>query len=192
MFELPKGRSRPPTEAPLPGDSCWAAIPRTSFDQFARHATVTRFLPLLAERFARQRQRAPAKIAGLHDDGSTTALFLCVHNAGRAQRWRSDHSTPGRGPGGGLVRRLRTRDHGQSGGNRGDGRTGRRHLTGIPRSVDRDRPPRRRGHQHGLRQRLPDLARKRYEDRVPENPAGRTSTSWSCPSPRSAGRRCTV
>jgi arsenate reductase len=57
----------------------------SSFDQFANRATVTRFLPLMAERFARQRLRALAKVEGLHDDGRPTVLFLCVHNAGRSQ-----------------------------------------------------------------------------------------------------------
>jgi hypothetical protein len=56
----------------------------TSFDQFAGRATVTKFLPLMAERFARQRLHALAKIEGLHDDGKPTVLFLCVHNAGRS------------------------------------------------------------------------------------------------------------
>lgn len=58
---------------------------RSSFDQFAGHATVTKFLPLMAERFARQRLRALAKIEGRHDDGRPTVLFLCTHNAGRSQ-----------------------------------------------------------------------------------------------------------
>jgi protein-tyrosine-phosphatase len=57
----------------------------TSFDQFADRASVTKFLPLMAERFARQRLRAMAKIEGLRDDGKPTVLFLCVHNAGRSQ-----------------------------------------------------------------------------------------------------------
>jgi arsenate reductase len=57
----------------------------TSFDQFADRATVVTFLPLMAERFARQRLRALAKVEGLHDDGKPTVLFLCVHNAGRSQ-----------------------------------------------------------------------------------------------------------
>jgi len=57
----------------------------TSFDQFADRATVTRFLPLIAERFARQRLQALAKVEGLHLDGKPTVLFLCVHNAGRSQ-----------------------------------------------------------------------------------------------------------
>ena len=57
----------------------------SSFDQFASRATVTKFLPLMAERFARQRLQALAKVEGLHDDGKPTVLFLCVHNAGRSQ-----------------------------------------------------------------------------------------------------------
>jgi arsenate reductase len=57
----------------------------TSYDQFADRATVGQFLPLLAERFARQRLRALAKVEGMHSDGLPTVLFLCVHNAGRSQ-----------------------------------------------------------------------------------------------------------
>ncbi len=57
----------------------------TSFDQFAPNAAVTRFLPLLAERFAKQRLQALAKVQGLHNHGKPTVLFMCVHNAGRSQ-----------------------------------------------------------------------------------------------------------
>jgi arsenate reductase len=57
----------------------------SSFDQFALRATVVKFLPLMAERFARQRLQALAKVEGLHDNGKPTVLFLCVHNAGRSQ-----------------------------------------------------------------------------------------------------------
>src|SRR5207344_896783 len=57
----------------------------TSYDQFASTATIPTFLPRMAERFARQRLRALAKIEGLHDDGKPTVLFLCTHNAGRSQ-----------------------------------------------------------------------------------------------------------
>ena len=56
----------------------------SSYDQFAGRATVPRFLPLLAERFARQRLRALAKVEG-SNDGKPTVLFLCTHNAGRSQ-----------------------------------------------------------------------------------------------------------
>jgi len=57
----------------------------SSYDQFASRATVTRFLPLLAERFARQRLDALARVEGLHHDGRPVVLFLCTHNAGRSQ-----------------------------------------------------------------------------------------------------------
>jgi protein-tyrosine-phosphatase len=56
-----------------------------SYDQFAERSTVPRFLPLMAERFARQRLTALAKVEGLRKDGRPTVLFLCVHNAGRSQ-----------------------------------------------------------------------------------------------------------
>jgi protein-tyrosine-phosphatase len=55
------------------------------YDQFAVRSTVARFLPLIAERFARQRLTALAKVEGLSDDGRPTVLFVCVHNAGRSQ-----------------------------------------------------------------------------------------------------------
>jgi len=57
----------------------------SSYDQFAGRASIPNFLPLLAERFARQRLRALAKVEGKHHDGKPTVLFLCTHNAGRSQ-----------------------------------------------------------------------------------------------------------
>lgn len=57
----------------------------SSYDQLAGHATIVRFLPLLAERFARQRLHALAKVEGLAHHGKPTVLFLCIHNAGRSQ-----------------------------------------------------------------------------------------------------------
>jgi arsenate reductase (thioredoxin) len=57
----------------------------SSYDQFASRSTVATYLPLIAERFARQRLRALAKVDGLHNDGKPVVLFLCVHNAGRSQ-----------------------------------------------------------------------------------------------------------
>jgi arsenate reductase (thioredoxin) len=56
-----------------------------SYDQFATRSTVPNFLPLLAERFARQRLHALARVEGHAHDGKPTVLFLCVHNAGRSQ-----------------------------------------------------------------------------------------------------------
>ncbi len=57
----------------------------SSYDQFASGSTIPNFLPLLAERFARQRLKALAKVEGKSNDGLPTVLFLCVHNAGRSQ-----------------------------------------------------------------------------------------------------------
>jgi protein-tyrosine-phosphatase len=57
----------------------------SSYDQFAGRATVPNFLPLLAERFARQRLHALARVEGRVSDGKPTVLFLCTHNAGRSQ-----------------------------------------------------------------------------------------------------------
>jgi len=57
----------------------------TSYDQFAARASIPNFLPLMAERFARQRLRALAKVEAKRSDGLPTVLFLCVHNAGRSQ-----------------------------------------------------------------------------------------------------------
>jgi protein-tyrosine-phosphatase len=57
----------------------------SSYDEFADRATVVSFLPLLAERFARQRLKALAKVEGLSSDDKPVVLFLCTHNAGRSQ-----------------------------------------------------------------------------------------------------------
>ena len=57
----------------------------TSYNEFLKTATVTTFLPLLAERFARQRLQALAKVEGHSTDHRPIVLFLCVHNAGRSQ-----------------------------------------------------------------------------------------------------------
>ena len=57
----------------------------SSYDRFATRASVANFLPLLAERFARQRLRALAKVEAKSLDGKPAVLFLCTHNAGRSQ-----------------------------------------------------------------------------------------------------------
>jgi arsenate reductase (thioredoxin) len=57
----------------------------TSYDQFADRARFNHFLPLMAERFARQRLKALAKVEGKANDGLPAVLFLCTHNAGRSQ-----------------------------------------------------------------------------------------------------------
>jgi arsenate reductase (thioredoxin) len=58
---------------------------QSSYEDLYKNASVTTFLPLLAERFASERLHALAKLDGLSSDGRTTVLFLCVHNAGRSQ-----------------------------------------------------------------------------------------------------------
>jgi arsenate reductase (thioredoxin) len=56
-----------------------------SYDKLAAQATVRDFLPLLAERFARQQLQARAKINRKSGDEMLVVLFLCNHNAGRSQ-----------------------------------------------------------------------------------------------------------
>ncbi len=56
-----------------------------SVDQLLPQARITSFVPVLAERFARERLRALAKIEGLITTMNPSVLFLCVHNAGRSQ-----------------------------------------------------------------------------------------------------------
>src|ERR1700722_8382723 len=56
-----------------------------SYDKLAAQATVRDFLPLLAERFARQQLHARAKINSKSNDEKLVVLFLCNHNAGRSQ-----------------------------------------------------------------------------------------------------------
>jgi arsenate reductase len=57
----------------------------SSYEQLAIRASVPNFLPLLAERFTRQRLYALARVEGRHDDGKPTVLFLSTHNSGRSQ-----------------------------------------------------------------------------------------------------------
>jgi arsenate reductase (thioredoxin) len=57
----------------------------SSWDQLAASATTVHFLPVLAERFARQRLGALAQVESAAAGGVPTALFLCVQNAGRSQ-----------------------------------------------------------------------------------------------------------
>ncbi|WP_297083760.1 arsenate reductase ArsC [uncultured Demequina sp.] len=57
----------------------------TSYDEFASRATVPNYLPLLAERFARQRLHALSVVQADSHDGRPVVLFLCVKNAGKSQ-----------------------------------------------------------------------------------------------------------
>jgi arsenate reductase (thioredoxin) len=62
-------------------------IERFISDSLARMsgARLTGFVPLFAERFARERLHALAKVEGKVESMTPSVLFLCVHNAGRSQ-----------------------------------------------------------------------------------------------------------
>lgn len=55
-----------------------------SVDRLGASAKVTTWLPLLVERFTRDRLRALARLE-VGDQDRPAVLFLCVHNAGRSQ-----------------------------------------------------------------------------------------------------------
>lgn len=57
----------------------------SSYDDLAASATTLAYLPVLAERFARERLTALARLKGHRPDGKPVVLFLCMHNAGRSQ-----------------------------------------------------------------------------------------------------------
>jgi arsenate reductase len=57
----------------------------TSYDEFSGRITNTTYLAMFAERFARQRLTALARVEGRTDDHRPIVLFLCTHNAGRSQ-----------------------------------------------------------------------------------------------------------
>jgi protein-tyrosine-phosphatase len=57
----------------------------SSYDQLANRAPATNVLRTRAERFARERLHALARVEGASNDRLPTVLFLCVHNAGRSQ-----------------------------------------------------------------------------------------------------------
>jgi arsenate reductase (thioredoxin) len=57
----------------------------TSYDEFATRLSNDVYLPMFAERFARERLNALAKVEGKSDDQRPVVLFLCTHNAGRSQ-----------------------------------------------------------------------------------------------------------
>jgi arsenate reductase (thioredoxin) len=67
-----------------------------SWAHLAITAKVPSFLPVLAERFARERLRALAQAEGVIVSDVPEVLFVCVHNAGRSQmaaallHWRAD------------------------------------------------------------------------------------------------------
>jgi arsenate reductase (thioredoxin) len=57
----------------------------TSYDEFEGRLANATYLPMFAERFARERLSALARVEGRSDDHRPVVLFLCTHNAGRSQ-----------------------------------------------------------------------------------------------------------
>ena len=60
------------------------AYVQESTDQFA-NSRIAEFVPLMVERFARQRLRALAQAEGKMTKAMPEVLFVCVHNSGRSQ-----------------------------------------------------------------------------------------------------------
>lgn len=56
-----------------------------SLDRLVPTARATTWIPLLAERFTRDRLRALLRLESRETDLAPSVLFLCVHNAGRSQ-----------------------------------------------------------------------------------------------------------
>ncbi len=56
-----------------------------SLDMLVERATTSGWIPLLAERFARDRLRALVRLESDSTTLNPSILFLCVHNAGRSQ-----------------------------------------------------------------------------------------------------------
>lgn len=107
-----------------------------SYADLAATATVANYPPLLTEKFARQRLRALARVEDTERDCKPTALFLCVHNAGRSQMALGFFPALRRRQRRRLVRWLRTRRPGQPCGDRDDDRTRHRHLRRVPEALD--------------------------------------------------------
>ena len=65
----------------------------SSYDEFAGRAVVLNYLPLLAERFARQRLHALAKVEGKHIDAACRWCCSCAPTTPAAPRWPSGSSS---------------------------------------------------------------------------------------------------
>ncbi len=133
-------------------------------------ARIATWMPVLVERFTRDRLRALARLE-TGDLSTPAVLFLCVHNSGRSQMaagWlrhlagdRIEVFSGGSDPGDDTNAKCR----------HSNGRGRHRHLHRIPKTLDRrDRPSRRHHHHDGLRRRLPDLSRQTLRRMGPTRP----------------------
>jgi len=57
----------------------------SSYDDLVARLSNETYLAMFAERFARERLDALARVEGMSDDHRPIVLFLCTHNAGRSQ-----------------------------------------------------------------------------------------------------------
>lgn len=94
---------------------------RSSYDRFAASSTIAHYLPLLAERLARQRLSTQAGTDHADPDGRPVVLFLCVHNAGRSQMALGVLHPPCRRQGRWDLRRFRACRRDQPSRDRRDG-----------------------------------------------------------------------
>lgn len=87
------------------GDEFAGILSTETIDRFLRdsaeefvNAPIRAFVPVLAERFARERLRALAQVEGKLVKEVPEILFVCVHNAGRSQMAAAllDHHARGR------------------------------------------------------------------------------------------------
>jgi protein-tyrosine-phosphatase len=68
------------------GEETIAKVVQDSYERLADRPTVVQnFLPVLVERFARERLEAAAQAEGLVAKELPEVLFVCVHNSGRSQ-----------------------------------------------------------------------------------------------------------
>lgn len=67
------------------GEETIESLLLSSYDELTATATVTRWLVIGAERFARQRLEALAHAESRAAGKAPAVLFLCIHNAGRSQ-----------------------------------------------------------------------------------------------------------
>ena len=75
-----------------------ARLVQETYDALSATARIADYLPLLTERFARDRLRALGQADGLIVKTRPEVLFVCVHNAGRSQMAAAllDHRAQGR------------------------------------------------------------------------------------------------
>ena len=136
-------------------------------------ARINVFVPVLANRFARERLRALAQAQGSLVKEQPEVLFVCVHNAGPQPDGRRPAQAPLGRPGPRPLRRNRARRARSTRPSSRQWRDRRRHERGVPEAADRRGRTRRRRRDHdGLRRRLPDLPGQEVRGLAARRPGG--------------------